>query len=57
MENENIKTPKWFWAVSIFFILWNLMGVFSFYAPTFISNEAIAKLPTNEREVYGHYPL
>ena len=57
MENLKIKTPKWFWVVSIFFILWNLMGIFSFYTHTFISNEALAKLPINEREIYSQYPL
>ena len=47
----------WFWVVSIIFLLWNIMGVFSFLAHTFISDEAIAELPLNERELYGEYPL
>lgn len=57
MEHEKIKIPIWFWVVSIFFLLWNTMGVFSFLAHTFISNEALAELPSNERELYGEYPL
>lgn len=57
MEHEKIKIPIWFWVVSIFFLLWNIMGVFSFLAHTFISNEALAELPSNERELYGEYPL
>jgi len=56
MEN-NIKIPVWFWVIAIFFLLWNLMGVISFFAHTFISEEALAKLPTNERELYGDYPI
>ena len=57
MENEKTKIPMWFWLVSIFFLLWNIMGVFSFFAHTLISAEAIAELPLNERELYGEYPL
>lgn len=33
------------------------MGVFSFLAHTFISNEALAELSSNERELYSDYPL
>ena len=57
MKHEKTKIPMWFWVVSIFFLLWNIMGVFSFLAHTFISNEALAELPSNERELYGEYPL
>ena len=57
MKHEKTKIPMWFWVVSILFLLWNIMGVFSFLAHTFISNEALAELPSNERELYGEYPL
>lgn len=57
MKHEKTKIPMWFWIISIFFLLWNIMGVFSFLAHTFISSEALAALPTNERELYGEYPL
>lgn len=33
------------------------MGVLSFFEHTFISEEALAKLPQKERELYGDYPL
>ncbi|WP_339666172.1 hypothetical protein [Maribacter arcticus] len=49
--------PKWFWVVAIFFLLWNIMGVLSFFAHTFISEEALAALPDNEKELYGDYPI
>ena len=52
-----MKIPKWFWVVAIFFLLWNIMGVFSFFAHTFISEEALAALPDNEKELYGDYPI
>jgi len=57
MKHEKAKIPMWFWVVSIFFLLWNIMGVFSFLAHTFISTDALAELPSNERELYGEYPL
>lgn len=57
MEQEKIKIPTWFWVISVLFLLWNIMGVFSFFAHTFISGEALAELPSNERELYGEYPL
>ena len=52
-----MKIPKRFWVVAIFFLLWNIMGVFSFFAHTFISEEALAALPDNEKELYGDYPI
>lgn len=57
MERENIRIPVWFWIVSIFFLLWNIMGVFSFVAHTFISSEAMAERPSNEIELYAQYPI
>ncbi len=57
MKNEKTKVPMWFWIVVIFFLLWNIMGVGSFFMHTFISNEALDALPTAEKELYDSYPL
>lgn len=57
MENSKIKIPVWFWVIVVISILWNLMGVFSFFVHTFISEEALSQLPANERELYGDYPM
>ncbi|MCK5776912.1 MAG: hypothetical protein KAH25_12075 [Bacteroidales bacterium] len=57
MENKALKIPIWFWIVAIFFLLWNLMGVYSFFVHIFISADDLAKLPPQERELYGDYPL
>ena len=57
MENNKIKLPIWFWLITIFFILWNIMGVISFFAHTFISQEALDQLPANEKALYAEYPL
>ena len=35
MENGKIKIPIWFWVVTIFYLLWNIMGVLSFFVHTF----------------------
>lgn len=55
--SAQIKIPKWFWALAVIFLLWNLMGIVSFFGHTFITEEALAKLPDNERELYGDYPF
>lgn len=57
MENQKSTIPKWYWAVTIIFLLWNLMGVASFFVHTFISDEALQALPEAEQDLYGSYPL
>ena len=55
--STQIKIPKWFWALAVIFLLWNLMGIVSFFGHTFVTEEALAKLPDNERELYVDYPF
>lgn len=57
MQSTNLKAPKWFWAVSILFFLWNLMGVASFILHTFMSAEELERLSAPERSLYDEYPL
>lgn len=57
MENDKIKIPVWFWIVSVLFLLWNLMGVASFFMHSFISQEALDTLSVAERDLYNSYPL
>lgn len=57
MENQKTKIPTWYWVIAIFFLLWNFMGVASFFLHTFISVESLQALPNAERELYGSYPL
>lgn len=56
MEKSKVKVPVWFRIVAILFLLWNIMGLFSFFTMTFISDEAMSALPENERALYGEYP-
>jgi hypothetical protein len=57
MENQETTIPKWYWAVAVFFLLWNLMGLGSFFQHTFITDEALAALPSAERDLYNSYPI
>lgn len=57
MEYQATTIPKWYWALAAFFLLWNLMGVGSFFQHTLISDEALAALPTAEQDLYGSYPI
>lgn len=57
MENGKIKLPVWFWIVAAFSLLWNLLGVVSFFMHVFISQEALDALSVAERDLYHSYPL
>lgn len=53
----NIKIPVWFWIVAAIMLLWNLMGVGSFFSHVGMSEEALAALPEAEQELYASYPM
>ena len=57
MSETNKKIPTWYWIVVTILFLWNLMGIASFYYHVFITDEALALLPDNERALYGEYPM
>ena len=57
MSETNTKIPTWYWIVTIILFLWNLMGIASFYMHVFITDEALAMLPDNERALYAEYPM
>ena len=57
MENSSSKVTTWFKVVAIIAILWKIMGLLSFIAHVFISDEALALLPENEAALYSQYPL
>tara|TARA_R110002072_G_scaffold251518_5_gene410421 strand:+ start:19640 stop:20077 length:438 start_codon:yes stop_codon:yes gene_type:complete len=56
MNGYRTKAPILFWIITTLLLLWNLMGVLSFFMHTFISDEALAMLAENERELYASYP-
>ncbi|MEL6483665.1 MAG: hypothetical protein AAFU57_05995 [Bacteroidota bacterium] len=57
MTNNLVRIPAWFWVVSIVALLWNLMGVGSFFQHLFISPEELNLLPQNEQELYTRFPM
>lgn len=57
MERVNKKLPTWFKVIAIIALLWNIMGVLSFFMHVFMPDEAIAALPEKEQALYGEYPL
>jgi len=57
MNQNKTKLPVWFWVISIIMLLWNLMGVASFFAHAMISEESLQALSEGERNLYGNYPL
>ncbi len=57
METSKTKAPNWYLVVAVILLLWNLMGLLSFFAHVFITDEVLASLPEQERQLYDEYPL
>ena len=55
--NNQTKTSKWFKIITIIAIIWNLLGVISYFFHVYIPEEAIAKLPEAEQTLYQNIPL
>lgn len=53
---EQLK-PKWFTAVAIVALLWNLMGVLAFVMQIMMPAEALAELPEAQRALYQNIPF
>ena len=54
---KNSSYPLWLTIVSAFFIVWNFMGLFNFYAQMTISDQDLYNMPAAEQTVYTSYPL
>ncbi|CAM3609772.1 hypothetical protein ZORO111903_13000 [Zobellia roscoffensis] len=55
--NQITKPSIWFWAISIFAFIWNLMGVCAYLADAFISVEELALLSQDQRLLYESRPI
>ncbi|AWW30685.1 hypothetical protein DN752_11415 [Echinicola strongylocentroti] len=53
---EKMRVPVWFWIVVGVMLLWNLVGVGSFFMHTGMSEETLATLPDEEQAMYAAYP-
>lgn len=52
-----VQIPIWFWVVSVIALLWNLMGLFAFYADMTISEEMLSTLTPEHQALYTNQPL
>ncbi|GJL92392.1 hypothetical protein [Hyphococcus sp.] len=50
------KLPVWFWVIAAIALLWNLIGVYAYWADVTMSEEAIAKMSAVEQELYNARP-
>lgn len=57
MNQSSTSVPTWFKVVMVILILWNIMGIMSFFGQVFISEDTLALLSENERALYAQYPL
>lgn len=57
MSQISVKPPVWFWVVAGAALLWNLVGVISFFSIVTMSADAIAAMPKAESALYEHMPL
>lgn len=53
---SSMKLPVWFWAVAIIALLWNLMGVYAYWADVTMTPETIAKYPPAQQEMFNERP-
>ena len=50
------KPPVWFWVVSGIMLVWNLLGIGSFFQNVMMSEDEIAAMSAAEQELYNSYP-
>lgn len=55
-ESTTAYKPKWFLAISIFALIWNLLGVFAYIAQMMITPEILDTLPEAERTIIENTP-
>ena len=51
------KSPLWFWLVSILILLWNIIGVISFFAHVYVSKFGLQELPSAQQALYAEFSL
>lgn len=56
MNEIKLKLPTTFWIISIVALLWNLLGLMSFFVQLMMTDEAIAALPEAEKALYEATP-
>lgn len=51
-----LKPPTSFWVISIFALIWNLMGVMAYISQVTMSADTLQSLPENERALLESIP-
>jgi len=57
MENNRSIIPKSYGIISVIALLWNLMGLITFFQFVFISEESFQELTQPEQQLYDGFPL
>jgi len=52
----SVKPPIWFWIISVFALLWNLVGVYRYLDQAFNQLEILETLNQAQREVFEAFP-
>ncbi len=56
MSITSIKIPTWFWVVSILALLWNLLGVASYFWNVTMTEEGLSEFSEAEQALYSNTP-
>lgn len=51
-----VRPPAWFWVVAVLALLWNLIGLWMYYAQLNMTPEQLAALPEAQRELQQAFP-
>ena len=55
-DNSTNKPGGAFWGISIFAVIWNIMGVMAYLGTAFMTDEALAMLPEEQQQLYTDVP-
>jgi hypothetical protein len=56
-EATDVKQPRWFYAVCIIALLWNLLGAFAVGMNLFLTPDQISQLPQAQQDLHATTPL
>jgi hypothetical protein len=48
--------PLWFWVVAVLALLWNLVGLFTFWQEMTLTPEAVAAMPPAQQQIHAAMP-
>ena len=54
--SPSVKAPTWFTVIAVLAVIWNVLGLVSFYMHVSMTPEAVAQLPEAEQALINAYP-